>query len=167
MANRLHALEAQGQAVWLDFLDRQFLAEGGLTRLIEQDGVTGITSNPSIFEKAIGHGRDYDAGIAALLDRGEPTVGEIYEQLLNDLQSAGNAGEYYTPRAVTAFMVDRIDPRPGEILRCIPFDPILPIFLQPHNRRPREAIRRLIALTINHKINRLPLLHLPLQLGRH
>jgi type I restriction enzyme M protein len=42
--------------------------------------------------------------------------GDIYEQILNDLQSAGNAGEYYTPRAVTAFMVGRIDPRPGEIL---------------------------------------------------
>jgi len=41
--------------------------------------------------------------------------GDIYEQILNDLQSAGNAGEYYTPRAVTAFMVDRIDPKPGEI----------------------------------------------------
>jgi type I restriction enzyme M protein len=45
--------------------------------------------------------------------------GDIYEQILADLQSAGNAGEYYTPRAVTAFMVDRIDPKPGEIL----FDP--------------------------------------------
>lgn len=45
--------------------------------------------------------------------------GDIYEQLLNDLQSAGNAGEFYTPRAVTAFMVDRIDPKPGETL----FDP--------------------------------------------
>ncbi len=45
--------------------------------------------------------------------------GDIYEQILTDLQSAGNAGEYYTPRAVTAFMVDRIDPHPGEIL----FDP--------------------------------------------
>jgi type I restriction enzyme M protein len=42
--------------------------------------------------------------------------GDIYEQILNDLQSAGNAGEYYTPRAVTAFMADRIDPEPGEIL---------------------------------------------------
>jgi type I restriction enzyme M protein len=42
--------------------------------------------------------------------------GDIYEQILADLQSAGNAGEYYTPRAVTAFMVDRIDPRPGELL---------------------------------------------------
>lgn len=45
--------------------------------------------------------------------------GDIYEQILNDLQSAGNAGEYYTPRAVTTFMVDRVDPKPGEIL----FDP--------------------------------------------
>jgi type I restriction enzyme M protein len=42
--------------------------------------------------------------------------GDIYEQILTDLQSAGNAGEYYTPRAVTAFMVDRIDPHPGELL---------------------------------------------------
>jgi len=45
--------------------------------------------------------------------------GDVYEQILNDLQSAGNAGEYYTPRAVTAFMAGRIDPKPGEIL----FDP--------------------------------------------
>ena len=45
--------------------------------------------------------------------------GDLYEQILNDLQSAGNAGEYYTPRAVTAFMAERIDPKPGEIL----FDP--------------------------------------------
>lgn len=45
--------------------------------------------------------------------------GDIYEQILNDLQSAGNAGEYYTPRAVTAFMVQQTDPRPGETL----FDP--------------------------------------------
>ncbi|MFA5915336.1 MAG: class I SAM-dependent DNA methyltransferase [Burkholderiales bacterium] len=41
--------------------------------------------------------------------------GDIYEQILNDLQSAGNAGEFYTPRAVTAFMTERIDPKPGEI----------------------------------------------------
>ena len=45
--------------------------------------------------------------------------GEIYEQILNDLQNAGNAGEYYTPRALTSFMVDMIDPKPGETV----FDP--------------------------------------------
>ncbi|MER7893554.1 class I SAM-dependent DNA methyltransferase [Micromonospora sp. NPDC094482] len=42
--------------------------------------------------------------------------GDIYEQILNDLQSAGNSGEYYTPRAVTSFMAQQIDPKPGEIL---------------------------------------------------
>jgi type I restriction enzyme M protein len=42
--------------------------------------------------------------------------GDVYEQLLNDLQSAGNAGEYYTPRAVTNFMAGRVDPKPGEII---------------------------------------------------
>ncbi|MGB6174936.1 MAG: N-6 DNA methylase [Methylocella sp.] len=41
--------------------------------------------------------------------------GDLYVQILNDLQSAGNAGEYCTPRAVTAFLADRIDPKPGEI----------------------------------------------------
>ena len=42
--------------------------------------------------------------------------GDIYEQILNDLQNAGNAGEYYTPRAVTTFMAERVDPKPGEAL---------------------------------------------------
>ena len=66
--------------------------------------------------------------------------GDIYEQILNDLQSAGNAGEYYTPRAVTAFMADRIDPKPGEIL----FDPacgtggFLTCCHPPHARAIRE-----------------------------
>jgi transaldolase/glucose-6-phosphate isomerase len=92
MTNQLHALEAEGQAVWLDFLDRGFLAEGGLTRLIEQDGVTGVTSNPSIFEKAIGHGRDYDQDIAALVRLGETSVTEIYEHLaITDIQAAADA----------------------------------------------------------------------------
>src|SRR3954452_15729093 len=45
--------------------------------------------------------------------------GDVYEQLLNDLQSAGNAGEYYTPRAVTMFMTQMVDAQPGEII----FDP--------------------------------------------
>src|SRR5260370_9595119 len=47
---------------------------------------------------------------------GRQDFGDIYEQILNDLQSAGNAGEYYPPRAVTGFMIDRLDPHPGEIL---------------------------------------------------
>ena len=65
--NRLHDY---GQAVWLDFLARRFIAEGGLKKLIEQDGLTGVTSNPSIFEKAIGGSADYDASLKAAEKRG-------------------------------------------------------------------------------------------------
>src|SRR6202020_1355394 len=58
--NPLRRLHDFGQAVWLDFLARRFIAEGGLKRLIEQDALSGVTSNPSIFEKAIGGSSDYD-----------------------------------------------------------------------------------------------------------
>jgi transaldolase/glucose-6-phosphate isomerase len=61
--NPLRHLHEQGQAIWLDFLSRRFIAEGGLKKLIEQDGLTGVTSNPSIFEKAIGGSVDYDASL--------------------------------------------------------------------------------------------------------
>ncbi len=92
MANRLHALEGEGQAVWLDYLDRSFLAEGGFTRLIEQDGVAGVTSNPSIFEKAIGHGSEYDEDIAALVRQGDLSLTQIYEHLaITDIQAAADA----------------------------------------------------------------------------
>ena len=92
MTNRLQALEAEGQAIWLDFLDRRFLAEGGFTRLIEQDGLTGITSNPSIFEKAIVEGSAYNDDIAALLAHGEASPAEVYERLaVADLQTAADA----------------------------------------------------------------------------
>jgi transaldolase len=55
VTNPLQLLHEHGQAVWLDFLSRRFVSEGGLKRLVEEDGLTGVTSNPSIFEKAIGH----------------------------------------------------------------------------------------------------------------
>ena len=47
--NPLRRLHDHGQAVWLDFLSRRFLAEGGLKKLVEQDGLTGVTSKPAIF----------------------------------------------------------------------------------------------------------------------
>lgn len=92
MANRLRMLEAEGQAIWLDFLDRRFLADGGFARLIEQDGLTGITSNPSIFEKAIAEGSAYNEDIAAFFAQGELGAADIYELLaVADLQSAADA----------------------------------------------------------------------------
>jgi transaldolase/glucose-6-phosphate isomerase len=61
--SRLKTLNEFGQVVWLDFLSRRFIADGRLKRLIEEDGLTGVTSNPSIFEKAIVGSDDYDASL--------------------------------------------------------------------------------------------------------
>jgi transaldolase/glucose-6-phosphate isomerase len=92
MVSRLQALASQGQAVWLDYLDRGFLAQGGLARLIEDDGLTGVTSNPSIFEKAIGQDSDYDEQIAELVGGGETSPAAIYEHLaVTDIQAAADA----------------------------------------------------------------------------
>jgi len=88
----LNDLEAQGQAVWLDFVDRKFLASGGLKKLIAEDGVTGVTSNPSIFEKAMGHGDAYDESLAEY-DRANPEAATIdrYEHLaIQDIQAAAD-----------------------------------------------------------------------------
>ena len=62
---RLQELEACGQAVWLDFLERKFLEQGDLEKLVKDDGLTGVTSNPSLFEKAMGHGEAYDSSLQA------------------------------------------------------------------------------------------------------
>jgi len=65
--SNLHKLSALGQSVWLDNLNRRMLTPGGLLpRLIAEDGVSGITSNPAIFEKAIDQSADYDDYIRAL-----------------------------------------------------------------------------------------------------
>jgi transaldolase len=63
--SRLHRLSALGQSVWIDFLSRDLLESGALARALGEDAVVGVTSNPSIFEKALSRGRAYDAQIAA------------------------------------------------------------------------------------------------------
>lgn len=79
MTSLLKDLGAAGQAVWLDFVDRKFLNEGGLRKLIEKDGLTGVTSNPSIFEKAMGHGDAYDEGFRSFLGKADASVTDAYE----------------------------------------------------------------------------------------
>ena len=65
MTSRLHRLSALGQSVWIDFLSRDLLESGALARALDEDAVVGVTSNPSIFEKALSRGEAYDAQIAA------------------------------------------------------------------------------------------------------
>jgi len=88
--NPLLILESYGQSIWLDFLGRNALDNGEIQRLIEQDGVSGLTSNPSIFEKAIADGDAYEVAIRSLLLEGK-SVEEIYEALtVEDIQRAAD-----------------------------------------------------------------------------
>ncbi|HEY3639406.1 MAG TPA: bifunctional transaldolase/phosoglucose isomerase [Rhizomicrobium sp.] len=89
--NRLKQLEQFGQSVWLDFLSREFLASEEFRRMIAEDGLKGMTSNPSIFEKAFSHGTEYDADIVLLAQEGN-SVATIFRRLsLKDIQSATDA----------------------------------------------------------------------------
>src|SRR3569623_940140 len=89
--NPVKELEKHGQAVWLDFLARGFIAKGDLKRLIDTDGVKGVTSNPSIFEKAIGSSDEYDAPIGKALKRGDRTFADLFEAVaVEDIQSAAD-----------------------------------------------------------------------------
>ena len=85
-------LRKQGQSIWLDYIRRDLITGGGLKRLICDDGLAGVTSNPSIFEKAIGGSPDYDEGLRQVLARHsdvEPRA--IYDTLaIEDVRSAAN-----------------------------------------------------------------------------
>jgi transaldolase len=79
--NPLLKLESLGQSIWLDSISRPMLTSGALKRLIEEDGLSGVTSNPAIFEKAIAETNDYDEAIRSLAIDGKG-VDEIYEHLV-------------------------------------------------------------------------------------
>jgi transaldolase/glucose-6-phosphate isomerase len=89
--NPITELDKHGQSVWLDFLARDFIRKGDLKTLIDRDGIRGVTSNPSIFEKAIGGGDEYDATVSELLAERDRPVAELFEALaVEDIQSAAD-----------------------------------------------------------------------------
>ena len=89
--NPVRQLETLGQSIWLDYIRRDLIAGGGLRRLIEEDGLRGMTSNPSIFEKAIADSHDYDADIRSMALEGKGAMA-IYEAISQrDVQSAADA----------------------------------------------------------------------------
>lgn len=88
--NPLKTIQEFGQSIWQDDLQRKMLVSGELRQLIEQDGIRGITSNPSIFEKGIAGSSDYDSDIQKLVRQG-CSVEEIYETLtVEDVQMAAD-----------------------------------------------------------------------------
>jgi transaldolase / glucose-6-phosphate isomerase len=88
--NPLLLLQKEGQSLWLDFIRRNLITSGELKRLIDQDGLRGITSNPSIFEKAITGSTDYSDFLQQLQSQGLSSS-EIYERIaIRDIQDAAD-----------------------------------------------------------------------------
>jgi len=86
--SNLHQLSEHGQSVWIDFLSRDMLEEGELARMMREDAVVGVTSNPTIFQKAISHGERYDEQLKQLLEE-ETDPKEIFLQLSSrDVEAA-------------------------------------------------------------------------------
>ena len=89
--NPLKALNSFGQSVWLDYIRRNLISTGELARLIEQDGLRGVTSNPSIFEKAITGSTDYSKALEELTARKDLDAKQVYEALaIRDIQDAAD-----------------------------------------------------------------------------
>lgn len=91
--NKLNELHHLGQAIWFDYIRRSFITSGELQELVDQ-GVRGVTSNPSIFEQAIAGSADYDQDLRPLVEAGK-SVEEIYEMLA--LDDIGRAADILRP----------------------------------------------------------------------
>ena len=85
--SRLHRLSEHGVSVWVDSLSRELLESGELARLIDEDAVVGVTSNPSIFEKALAEGTRYDPQLASLPADAEP-ADAFFELARDDIRAA-------------------------------------------------------------------------------
>jgi len=90
--NPLKELAGQGQSIWLDYIRRNMLRSGELKRMVDEDGIRGVTSNPTIFEKAIAGSTDYDDALREMLAKdGNSEVGKLYESLaIEDIQMAAD-----------------------------------------------------------------------------
>jgi transaldolase len=89
-SNPIRQLEGLGQGIWLDYIRRAFIASGRLRGLIRDDGISGMTSNPAIFQKAIAEGNDYASDIRTMSHKGF-TPSAIYDALsLRDVQMAAD-----------------------------------------------------------------------------
>ncbi len=90
MTNPLAQLKSQGQSVWYDNIDRAQLASGQFKRMLDEDGILGVTANPTIFEKSISSGHAYDEQISQLISAGKNTS-DIYETvIIQDIRSVAD-----------------------------------------------------------------------------
>jgi transaldolase len=88
--NPLRKLESFGQSVWLDLISRGLIKSGGLRKLIEEDGLSGVTSNPAIFEKAIDGSRDYDEDLRRFSLNGTGAIDICERLMMDDIRAAAD-----------------------------------------------------------------------------
>lgn len=88
--NRLQAINALGQSVWIDFIERRILEDGSLLRMMENDAVTGVTTNPTIFDKALAASSDYAADIAQHAAAGQPAQAIVDTLMRQDVARAAD-----------------------------------------------------------------------------
>lgn len=88
--NKIKAIKDFGQSIWLDFFDREIMNSGKLKKMIEEDGISGVTSNPSIFQKAISSGSDYDDDMETLLQIKKTYNGIFFSLAIRDIKRAAN-----------------------------------------------------------------------------
>ncbi|HEY9342720.1 MAG TPA: transaldolase [Hanamia sp.] len=86
--NKVKNIHDLGQSIWLDFFDREIMNNGSLQKLIDEDGLSGITSNPSIFEKAVTSSADYDDDIRKLADEGKNNDDIFFGFAVSDIKQA-------------------------------------------------------------------------------
>ena len=111
--NRLRKLETYGQSIWLDYIERALLENGELEQLINDAGISGVTSNPAIFEKAIAKHSEYDESIRGLARRGLDAR-EIYEELaIADVRDAADLlrGVYNSSRKRDGYVSLEVSPK--------------------------------------------------------
>ncbi len=89
-ANNIKKIHDKGQSIWLDFIDRKIMNSGGLQRLIDEDGIRGVTSNPAIFEKAISSGSDYDQDVKTYAEQGMTEDDIFFRMAVQDIQAAAD-----------------------------------------------------------------------------
>ncbi len=109
--NRLRELHDAGQSVWLDFIDRKILRDGSLAALIRDDALMGMTSNPTIFEKALAEGKEYDAQIEQAT--GDLTPWQLFEQIeTDDVRAACDifAGVYRDTKGEDGYVSIEVSP---------------------------------------------------------
>ena len=88
--NKVKQIHELGQSIWLDFIDRKLIKSGTLQKLIDEDGIRGITSNPAIFEKAISGSEDYDDDISRLANEEKINDDIFYGLAISDIQHAAD-----------------------------------------------------------------------------